>query len=464
MDRGYQDQMRMFALLWATSILFQLASVLWFANQITHSPPTLAGLLELAVLLTCLAVVWSPTRKWILALAALELVDFGMSLPHMPNHRLITAGMSFGILLAFGSAAVKKPSAENPPFANFASVGRLSLIIVYAYAVFHKLNADFVRVDTSCATVFYGHVGRTLPFLPESNLVLQALPYLTLLTEAAIPLLLLSSRTRFLGIWTALFFHSLLAFDVEKHFFDFSSTIFALLSLYLPLSFLDNLRGSLRSRPYLGLQLWRRLFTLLYLSVTFASLFSSNRFGFYVFFGGRQILWWLLNALYVFLFYLGTRKVVWEDAPLLPRRLLTLLLPALFVINGLCPYLGIKTRSSFDMYSNLRVEGGRSNHFLIRRPLDLFGHMHELYQLRESPDPFLRAELLEPGLLITGFELRRYLSRNPNTPISYSVGDEVRILARASDEEALVKKQSFIEEKILWYRPVDPRPHANCQW
>jgi hypothetical protein len=48
------------------------------------------------------------------------------------------------------------------------------------------------------------------------------------------------------------------------------------------------------------------------------------------------------------------------------RRLLTLLPAVMLLAVGVAPYIGIRTHPALAMFSNLRIEGGASNHWLIR--------------------------------------------------------------------------------------------------
>lgn len=51
------------------------------------------------------------------------------------------------------------------------------------------------------------------------------------------------------------------------------------------------------------------------------------------------------------------------------------LIPLLFFVNGLGPYVGFRTENSFAMYSNLATEGGASNHYVVRETLDPWGYL-----------------------------------------------------------------------------------------
>jgi NADH:ubiquinone oxidoreductase subunit 6 (subunit J) len=87
-------------------------------------------------------------------------------------------------------------------------------------------------------------------------------------------------------------------------------------------------------------------------------------------------------VLAIFLFTLRHNRIEFPSA----RTLLTvrtpglLLIPALLFANGLMPYLGLKTETSFAMYSNLRTEGGYSNHWLMPASLQVWDYQRDLSQ------------------------------------------------------------------------------------
>ena len=55
-----------------------------------------------------------------------------------------------------------------------------------------------------------------------------------------------------------------------------------------------------------------------------------------------------------------------------------LFISTVFLITCLAPYLGIKTHSTFSMFSNLRCEGGISNHILFRAWMQPFGFLADM--------------------------------------------------------------------------------------
>src|SRR6185436_15755395 len=76
-------------------------------------------------------------------------------------------------------------------FDGFAPPVRASVIVLYFFVVFHKLNRDFFDPDISCAAEMFFWLRERLSFLPGGRWVGQLNLYATLVIEAAIPVLLI---------------------------------------------------------------------------------------------------------------------------------------------------------------------------------------------------------------------------------------------------------------------------------
>lgn len=63
----------------------------------------------------------------------------------------------------------------------------------------------------------------------------------------------------------------------------------------------------------------------------------------------------------------------------------------LVILNGMCPYLGLKTQATWSSLSNLRVEGGLSNHFFVPACCQLFGYTQECVTVTKTNVPTLRS-------------------------------------------------------------------------
>lgn len=81
-----------------------------------------------------------------------------------------------------------------------------------------------------------------------------------------------------------------------------------------------------------------------------------------------------------------TSTVVTKGSPERPSvRTRRGLLPGLATfLLGLCPYLGIRNYPALAMFSNLRTEGGLSNHHFIRDDFDVIGWQRDYVTLHET--------------------------------------------------------------------------------
>ena len=83
-------------------------------------------------------------------------------------------------------------------------------------------------------------------------------------------------------------------------------------------------------------------------------------------------------------------SLAWGDAPPLPLALTGSALLLAAVLNGLGPYLGYKTAAVWAMFSNLHVEGGRTNHWLVPASWQLVGYCSQLVTINETDSQLLR--------------------------------------------------------------------------
>jgi hypothetical protein len=144
-----------------------------------------------------------------------------------------------------------------------------------------------------------------------------------------------------------------------------------------------------------------------------------------------------------------------------------MLFPLLVVINGASPYLGLKTQTAWSMFSNLRTEGGYSNHLIVRHPYYLAGYQTDLVEIRRSSDPRLSV-FQDSGYLIPYFELRRYLSlHRPSSPVAAGLvymrnGTRITV-SKPEDDPELFTPPNYILRKLLSFRPVPSARRGFCQ-
>ena len=139
---------------------------------------------------------------------------------------------------------------------------------------------------------------------------------------------------------------------------------------------------------------------------------------------------WLLGVVVL----LGRELAVWRtpaDFPLRPRWAPLWVIPLVVVLNGLSPYVGLKTETSWAMYSNLRTEV-HPNHFVVPASAKLFGYQDDLVEILATSLPALQ-EYVGGDVRLTFFEFRRICGAATNDfAVSYRRNGEVRTLDPAT--------------------------------
>ena len=414
-----------------------------------------------------------------LGLAIVQLLDVAYSLPVVPNHWLLTGIVSLAILGAAASVALRggrRAVSLGALYQTLTPPVRISAVIFYFFACFHKLNADFLDPDVSCAVRFLEQT-----FAPFASLGLTALPGVgtsvilaTLAAELGVAVGLAVPRWRYAACLLGAGFHLLLALDAPRVFYNFSAVMFAVLWVCLPARDARRVAGhrALRALPF-----FRGYSCIVGLAWGFpAEAARVTAFGF----SGL----WLAFAL-TFLSHAGLlgrghvlhfarvarRARPLPSPPAPPRRCspraagVLLLLPALLLLNGLSPYLGLKTRTAWQMYSNLTLDAATSNHLLVPYSLDLGGYLADSVRILATSDPALQARYVHTGSRMTWFELQRYVGQHPVKELTY-VRPAPAAGPRATAPEDTPRKTlgQAVLEKLLIFRPVGGDGGAVCDW
>jgi hypothetical protein len=438
---------------WASAVLFSLTSAPGWFQALLLRPATpvicvdvFLGLLAFVVLLRQLGV------AALALLCATQVVQVALLLPEVPNHRIILAAAS----LAFLSAAFRGVRASV--LDEFVPVARAIVVTVYLFAFFAKLNWDFLDPASSCAAQFYVSAARWWVLLPDAALAREGAMFGTLAVEVFLPLALCWRRSCRAAVVIGLVFHFMLALDATHNLINFSAVMSALLVLFLPRAFLGSLGRALDPSRSLRTMLAGGL-----LAVLLSGLLAATNWSAYaiVYLWTRQLVW---SSCAVMLtgaaaFWRVEEEGPWRRPGLSPASLAIL---GLMILNGLGPYLGLKTRAAFDMYSNLRLEADRSNHLIVPRSLDVLGLLRDRVKILETSDPTLREKYAEPGYEIVYFELASRLAESRDVRARYvRNGEEREYDARRGD---LLDAPSFWRRKFLVFRPLGERSRAQCVW
>lgn len=445
---------RAFVLCWAFAGLFDKA-------YYEHWSWSLPNFIYAAA---CFWVVWTPgSARALLALAATQILDWFSDQRIMANHAVILVASNATFLLAavargFGRTWRSDPAAAL--LADAAGAIRIQVLVVYAWATFHKLNTDFLSAEHGCVQFLATDpVNRPLPmlFLPTGRFWIECGIHGTLLVEGLIPVLLAFRRTRGAAILLAVFFHSFLSSGPRNGFSAFAVVIFPLLWLFASEAAMERFVGL--GRWVLGLDLgwWQGIAVRAGWLVAITALGSADhRLGM-----NRTYPAWMAYDLLV----LAWAVDQWVRVGALPmgeghRGLLSCrwavlwLMPVVAFLNGACPYLGLKTETSFAMYSNLRTEGGRSNHLLVPSGTWPFAFQDELVEVVAASDPGLQ-RFVGSGYVFTWFDLRRRAWMNPSNSLSFvRDGHRVEVGVIANHPE-LVPPVGGLLGRLMPFRPVE---------
>lgn len=448
------DALTLFASLWAVAALFH---VLGTSGSVTRlvTAPTTTGVAQ-ALLATCaIALLIRPGRTApLLLLAVLGLFTAWLEAPVLGSHWALAAFVNLALLLARGTGGLDRARLAG----LFLPVARWCLVLFYAFAAFAKLNTDFLDAAVSCSTYFFGET-----FGPPA-VGAELIPVATALTELSIPLLLLVRRTRPVGVLLGLGFHSVIALGVAHPFYDFSAVLVALFLLFLPTGFATSALRVLRGRGTAARHVWVGLAV----TVLMAAPWVADGTAFVLAFAaGRLVLWFLLDA--AVLVGVGTWLVrhrerdPGSDRALAGRAAWPLaLIPVLLAVNGVLPYVELRTAYAFTMYSNLRMVDGTSNHLLVRSSLPLAGRHTGLVTVLSTDDPGLDRYRQE-GYLLPWDSFRAYLAEHPDVAVTYERGGRRVVAERASGDPALVSAPPMLVRTLLGLRAVDGDPRSRCQ-
>jgi hypothetical protein len=136
-----------------------------------------------------------------------------------------------------------------------------------------------------------------------------------------------------------------------------------------------------------------------------------------------------------------------------------LIFPMLLFANGMMPYLGGKTETSFSMFSNLRTEGGISNHFLMPASLQIWTYQRDLVRVRHTTIDSIQ-RLADQGWQWTYFEFRSLVRRYPDDSVTYERHGVVITVDRIGADADLMAAENPLLRKAMYFRPVPINPAA----
>ncbi|HEV2769123.1 MAG TPA: HTTM domain-containing protein [Solirubrobacteraceae bacterium] len=454
----------LFSLAFAVSLILH---VLWWEGFEVAS-------VDFLVVLAALWTVLRPTSvARFLTMLAAEVLSVALDMPEVGSHTLLV-GLSGACVLAYvawTSPPIRRLPHAGALFERIAPFLRVQLLVVYAAAAVAKMNTDFFDAGISCAISLSARVAWFDPSLLAGSWRVAPAMWGTVLTELALVALLSIPRTRVAGLAVGGAFHAVLALAGNV---PFSALALALYVVFLPVDTAGRMRAVAAERPALGR--WadrarsaagsRAAFPVavgcwLAAAVVFSFepaagrtlIANGTRVGLVALMLGGG---WLLA-----LGLARGRPWIQPSASLRLGHAVFAVGIGLLVANSLSPYLGLKTESSFTMFSNLHTEAGRWNHAFIPEAVRVFDPQDSLVRVTDSNDPTLERRTRD-GARMVRFELERYVRLRPGTRATYVLVGAPGAPIRTTGSDVAAPWGAPILDRVAKFRDVRPSQRGGC--
>ncbi len=418
------------------------------------------------------------------ALCAIGAAVIVLSLPTVPNHWVLLLGVFAGSL---ATSAAARDAAER--FSGMRALVLGSIVVVYTWTFVHKLNAGFLDPATSCSAVFIESLAGRLRLPPPPDALRASAVWAVLVTEGAMPVLLLWPRFRGLAVLLGIGLHLAFGLFVAAFSVFMWATYFLLLapgSLEPAFSRGAALRNGVARRWPSALRVPRRARGALGFVIVFIAVLLIKDMPRFRGLTQQETLLLPLALVVGGLLVSGLRAsglALFVGQP--PRRVFAVaaVFSVLLALNGAVPYAGVRNTLAFSMFSNLRTEPAHANHlFLPSAPTGSV--VGSRVRILETSDPVL-SSYTRPQRLIrwnwttlvdrseAELELPFFMVRYRAQELRDSAADAFSIRYEkdgetfdlSSGEVDALPRVNVLSGWLHWSRgtPLPPRQNA-CMW
>jgi hypothetical protein len=427
------------------SIVYYTGPIPWITNF--YIPQILLGLSLFGFLI--------PFSKKLLLLNSLIFVAYYIYKSPVASNNQTTAfflSILISIVLIISMSKYKGGSFSRREIQSLIQgPGKAILICMYFFGIYHKLNIDFFNPEVSCAVELYKPIAAVVG--QQDNLWGQLISiYLTFIIEGLAILGLLFQRYRKVGLAVGVPFHILIGFTGYAFFMDFSTIVLAMYALTINDESLKRLQKLYSDRIQsvsfmIVMLLFSSLLALLMLSQVYIcdGICSSKSF-------------MPLFALYSIPIYLVLLFSTSNGERAFSKSGILYLIPFAFFLNGLSPYVGLKTEGTIAMFSNLHVEGGTTNHFLHGVIPGTARYTDEIIEIISSNN-----NIFLEGSKLVRYEFDRSLKKVRDaeiTVISSLTGRH--IFPTEHQWSNTYAEASWLTKKFLTFKPVDDLKPKVC--
>lgn len=362
--------------------LFSIFHIFNYAFEYARFPP---GLDQIAIAITAAALFFRPASPRLLFLLALaSTVSAWVQAPVGSNHTMVRNFALIGYWLAF-MVAMTRGRSRHDIFAFFAPSGQAVLLGMYFFGIFHKINTDFLNPATSCAVALWREMPAPLSFINHPVMDYTAI-YGTFIVEGVIIAMLLTRRLRHIGIVAGIGFHSLLALSGYALYITFTTLAISLHTLFLSRDSASRVMGSALMQTIKS-----RLRNPVYLAaagvafILLASVAAAREYTL----ATLMVLPIIIPFCWAVIRYgAESRNAARVGTPRIGQGIAAIVALGFFA-NGFLPYAGLKSAQSINMFANLRLEDGVSNHLLFPNGPGPFGYLDTVVTVKSvdnAPD------------------------------------------------------------------------------
>ena len=459
-------QLSIFAFLLAAAIVFHQQKLGNWEPVSLHSVVTLSALF----------VMLKPSSvPRLVAMLGIHLFSVVWDMPLVVNHWLLLGLAEAGLFvaLAFGRATGREWARDAGAFYEaLAPYLRIQVCLVYFFAALAKVNEGFLDADVSCGAAMLGHLLERAPVPFTGDWLDQPSIIGTIAIEFALPVVLAWRRTRLAAVFVGIGFHLTLALAGHLPFTGFAMAFYF---LFMPDDMperLDRVRAAFPPLDRTAAAIARVASSPLAFPVVAVAFLGT---GWLIEHGPGDPVRSAVNRGAIGLMCLYAAGIagllalaLWkgEGAPRFRPGVLRLahpvwlLGPLLVTLNAISPYVGLKTQSTFTMYSNLQTEPGHWNHSLLPESMRVFGYQDELVEIEASSDRFL-AEAAENDRQVVWFDLRRHLGSRPDASVTYVRDGRRFAVQRAGDDPRLSDAPAL--GKVFFFRDVPEAGNNGCR-
>lgn len=454
-DQGDAALFSLFAHAWGVCAFLQLAYAYYF-RSVLEVQPTAWVVGGLGVLLAL-----RPRSPGLfVALTSVMFVEAWMQMPSSSNSTALKNYVLLSVLISAGYCMLRGRNWSSFMH-GFAPVARCLLLIMYVFGVFHKLNTDFLNPGVSCAVALWEMMPEPLNLI-DHPWFMQLAIWGTLILESAILLGLLAKKTRFYAVIAGVSFHSMLAMSGYGFYPTFSTLSIALHMLFVAPAAAQRLTDSSAWLPGARNRVDRAGILVLvawFLLLWYALLQNRSTL--------VGLIWmpWAVWLLYVVARYGRDMPSETTLGPAAVSRTVGINLVAIaFFVSCTAPYLGLKTAQSINMFANLQLEGGRSNHLLISAASQPFPYLQDVVRPFDVVGSTHLRYIQANGLYVTYYDLLNHLERNPLARVSFWRGGELQSGQSAitlSGEIARVLHPRWVRNWMV-FNPIDLDSPKRC--